>query len=87
MTEQEILARVAEVIGATFPRAAGQPIGMASTADEVEGWDSLSHALFLMNLERALGLRFEPVEVIELENIGDLVRLIVRRQGAAGRAP
>jgi acyl carrier protein len=44
----------------------------------VDGWDSLSHALFLMNLERAFAMRFPLDEVIELENIGGLLRLIDR---------
>ena len=53
-----------------------------TTADDVDGWDSLSHALFLMNIERAFALRFAPADVIDLENVGDLVRLVAAARAA-----
>jgi len=78
MTEQSMMDRVSASIRATF----GQPnvsISRDTTADMVPGWDSLSHAILLMKIEEAFGIRFVPSEVVELENVGDLVDIITRK--------
>ena len=51
-------------------------ISMATTADDVDGWDSLSHIRLMVALERKFGLRFSNAEISKLMNVGDLVRLI-----------
>lgn len=70
-----IMEIVTEVVRITFK----QPdvlITRETTADMVSGWDSLSHALLLMKLEEAFSIQFVPMEVVELENVGDLADII-----------
>jgi acyl carrier protein len=45
-------------------------------AAEIPGWDSLSHASVILAVEKAFGVRFSNVEVLKLNNIGDLQRLL-----------
>jgi len=45
-------------------------------AAEIPGWDSLSHGNVILAVEKAFGVRFSNVEVLKLENIGDLQRLV-----------
>ena len=78
MTDAEILDRLAGFVRTTFVGADNVEVTAATTADDVPGWDSLTHALFLMNVERGFGLEFEPMDVLELENIGELAGLIAR---------
>lgn len=47
-----------------------------TTAAEVPGWDSLSHANVILAVEKAFGVRFSNVEVLKLNSIGDLQRLL-----------
>jgi acyl carrier protein len=47
-----------------------------TTAAEVPGWDSLSHANVILAVEKAFGVRFSNVEVLKLNNIGDLQGLL-----------
>lgn len=47
-----------------------------TTAAEVPGWDSLSHANVILAVEKAFGVRFSNVEVLKLKTIGDLQRLV-----------
>ena len=47
-----------------------------TTADDVEGWDSLAHVKLIIALEKAMGVRFESSEITSPENIGALVDLI-----------
>ncbi len=87
MNNATLLVQVAEVLRKTFPFAAAVEITAQTTADDVDGWDSLSHALFVMNIERAFALRFGPADVIDLENVGDLVRLVAAARAVLPRMP
>ena len=49
------------------------------TADDVDGWDSLSHVPFLVAVENSFGLRFTSSEIDEFKNVGELLDVIVQR--------
>ena len=49
------------------------------TADDVEGWDSLSHVPFLVAVEKNFGLRFTSSEMDSFKNVGELLDVIVQR--------
>lgn len=49
------------------------------TADDVDGWDSLSHVPFLVAVENSFGLRFTSAEIDSFKNVGELLDVIVRR--------
>ncbi len=46
------------------------------TAQDVEGWDSLSHVQILYACELRWNIRLSLEELSSLENIGDLVQII-----------
>ena len=48
-------------------------------ADDVEGWDSLSHVRFLIAVEKEFGFRFTSGEIDGLKNVGEALDVIVRR--------
>jgi acyl carrier protein len=52
------------------------------TADEVDGWDSLSHIQMLLAVEQAFKVRFSAAQVASLTRLGDLVDLIQTKQAA-----
>jgi len=45
-------------------------------AAHVPGWDSLNHVNVILAVENHFRVRFKPVEVLKLKNIGDLQRLV-----------
>jgi acyl carrier protein len=51
-------------------------------ADDVEGWDSLSHVRFLIAVEKEFGLRFTSSEIDGFKNVGEVLDVIVRRATA-----
>jgi acyl carrier protein len=64
-------------------------IGPETTAQDVEGWDSLKHVTLMVNVEKAFGVRFSSSEIATLKNVGELVDLIARhreRKAALARA-
>jgi acyl carrier protein len=50
----------------------------SSTADEVEGWDSLATVELMIELEREFGIRFSTGEMAALRNVGELIDRIAR---------
>jgi acyl carrier protein len=51
-------------------------IDSQTLAGEIPGWDSLSHAGIILAVEKAFGVRFSNVEVLKLNSLGDLQRLL-----------
>ena len=73
-----VLEGVAQVIRTTFNRP-NVIVTRETTADQVPGWDSLSHAVLLMQVERAFGIYLEPADVVCLENVGELVDMVAAK--------
>ena len=49
------------------------------TADDVDGWDSLTHIRLILTVERTFGVKFTTSEIAKLKNVGELVSLIANR--------
>jgi acyl carrier protein len=47
---------------------------------DVEGWNSLGHLQLIVRLEQELNLSFELDELIEMQSVGDIVRIVEQRQ-------
>jgi acyl carrier protein len=54
-------------------------VDRVTSADDVEGWDSLMHVTLLVNMEKAFGVKFTSSQVASLKNVGELVDLIDHR--------
>ncbi len=52
-----------------------------TTADDVEGWDSLSHVNLIMAVENRFNIRFSQKEVMSFKNVGDLARCVEGKLG------
>jgi acyl carrier protein len=74
--DTEILTRVAKVMGTVFTIPSGKTIARETSAVDVEGWDSLSHSLFILAVEDEFGIDLPLDKTYEMQNIGDLVDLI-----------
>jgi acyl carrier protein len=46
------------------------------TANDVDGWDSLSHVNLILAIEKGFGIRFNQKELLTFKNVGDLLRSI-----------
>ena len=53
-----------------------------TTAQDVDGWDSLANIRLLISIEKKLELRFSASEISSLKNIEELVQLILKKQVA-----
>ena len=75
MDRQTVTAKVQDVMCDVFD-VDDIEITDATTAEDLEEWDSLSHIRFMITLERVFGFKFLNEEIAELKNVGDLVTVI-----------
>ncbi len=57
-------------------------LSAATTAQDVENWDSLNHVRLMLTVERKFAVKFSAAEIGRLKNVGDLVALIQSRLAA-----
>jgi len=50
-----------------------------TTADDIDGWDSLSHVNLIVAVEMRFNIRIAVGEVQGLKNVGDLIDLINKK--------
>jgi acyl carrier protein len=51
-----------------------------TTANDVDGWDSLSHVNLILAVEKGFGIRFTQTELLTFKNVGDLLRSLESKQ-------
>jgi acyl carrier protein len=56
-------------------------VSPSTTAEDVEGWDSLMHVTLMIRVEKAFGIKFTSAQVAGLKNVGQLVELIDQKRG------
>ncbi len=56
-------------------------VSAETTADDVDGWDSLSHITLISAVEAHFDIEFSRREVARLKNVGDLARAIEGKLG------
>jgi len=54
-------------------------ITRATTAEDVEEWDSLSHVRLVVAVERKFGFKLKNSEIEALKSVGDLADLIAAK--------
>jgi acyl carrier protein len=78
MNQADVRRRLEEVFRDVFESPTLE-IGDSTTAQDVPGWDSLTHIDLIVAVEKAFGISFTTREVMGLANVGDLLILIERR--------
>jgi acyl carrier protein len=58
-------------------------LSKATTAQDVDGWDSLMHINLIVAIEREFKIRFTTKEITALRNVGDLIDVIARKPVAS----
>jgi acyl carrier protein len=49
------------------------------SAEDVDGWDSITHVRLILTVEKAFKIKFSVSEIGKLQNVGQLVALIKAR--------
>ncbi len=75
MTTKNVLHELAEIVSDVTGNEKVE-LSLDMTANDVEGWDSLSHVQILYSCEIKWGIRLSLQELSSLKTIGDLVEII-----------
>lgn len=46
------------------------------TANDVEGWDSITHVMIVVAVEKKFSVKFAAAEIQKLKNVGELAALV-----------
>ncbi len=72
---QEVLSQLISVMSGIF-NLEDVSVGEQTNAYDVDGWDSLSHARFVLSVEQHFKIRFPGDLLFDKENIGDMLDAI-----------
>ena len=78
MERSEILAKVEEIFREEL-ELDDLILTDETTAEDVEGWDSLSHIQLVAAMEEAFGIEFSSREILSWDNVGDLIDSIQKK--------
>ena len=53
----------------------------ATTADDIDDWDSLEHINLVVAVEKCFGIKFTMGEVTGMKNVGEMADIILGRIG------
>lgn len=57
-------------------------IGPDSSPESIATWDSVHHLNLVLALEQEFNLQFEPEEIDQIGNVGQIVQLVSRKVNA-----
>jgi acyl carrier protein len=81
MTQQEIYPRLTKIMRDVFDDD-NLVVTPELTANDVEGWDSVSHITLVVAIEEAFGIKFKSAELEKMKNVGQLVEQIEKKTSA-----
>ena len=55
-------------------------INTTTKAEDIDEWDSLAHIRLVISIEKVFELRFTTDEISNLANVGDMAKLIMKKQ-------
>ena len=78
----DILTKIQEA----FHKAFGvdtQLVSVDTTPSDVPAWDSVGHLELASTLEQSFGITLDVDDLMEMENVREIVRIIKAKSGAA----
>lgn len=71
----EVKEKVINII-ADILEVQSNEISLESSVGDFTKWDSLGHLAILQNVQDEFEIEFEPEEIIELEDVADIIKIV-----------
>ena len=78
MSREEVYEQLNEVFRDVFDDE-DITVNDATTADDIEDWDSLEHINLIVAVEKKFNLKFNMGEVNKFKNVGEMVDAIIAK--------
>jgi acyl carrier protein len=80
---ESVLAKVREAFESAFG-VDPQEITIDTGPKDIDAWDSMGHVTLASSLERAFNVSFDVDELMEMENVRAIVRILEGKLNEAG---
>ena len=80
MTRENVYEKLNEIFRDVFDDE-DITVNDATTADDIEDWDSLEHINLVVAVEKCFGIKFTMGEVMGMKNVGEMMDIILGRIG------
>ena len=78
MTEENIYDRLTKVFRDIFD-IEDISLNHLTTAADIQGWDSLSHVILIVAIEKEFKMKFNISEMTNMNNLGEMLQIIQGR--------
>jgi acyl carrier protein len=78
----EILAELNDIFRSAFADPSVE-LTLATTSDDLPGWDSMNHIAIVVEAECRFDIEFQVAEIEDITSIGELVELIASKRVTA----
>jgi acyl carrier protein len=78
MTREEVFEKLNEVFRDVFEDE-DITVTDATTADDIEDWDSLEHINLINAIEQEFGIKFNMGQIVSMKNVGEMVDIIISK--------
>lgn len=75
MNKEEILSKVKGAFVSVLEHDNFQ-LTDETTADDVDGWESITHMMIISEVEKSFGIKFKLMDLMNMNNVGDLIKTI-----------
>ncbi len=75
MSREEILSKVREAF-VTILEHDNFKLADETTADDVDGWESVTHMMIITEVEKTFDIKFKLMDLMNMNNIADLLNTI-----------
>ena len=80
MRKEEVFEKLNEVFRDVFDDE-DITVTEATTADDIEDWDSLEQINLLAAVEQEFGMKFNMGQVVSMKNVGEMAEIIMSKIG------
>jgi acyl carrier protein len=79
ISRTEVKNEVISIIKLVLPKTSHMEMDEFTTAHDVSGWDSLSHIVIILEVEKKFSIKFKAAEIAKIKNLGELIYAVESR--------
>ena len=78
MNKEQVLNKITEILNEVLEKS-DVVLEESTMAKDIDGWDSLNHAIFIGDIQQHFNVKFALREVLNLKNVGNICDLVLQK--------